>query len=468
MGELPAASHRASLRARRWDAIILGSALPGLVAAARLGMAGHRVLVVEEESPTRAGTPLREPFLIAGGVGGVLGTCLRKLSLPLIDLRRIEPDPLAYQVVFPDARIDVGDLHRTAEELVAWGLAKPEVAEAVLRGLTTAAAAERDALLEAPVVRAWGLRGRGLGGKSAPRHARGLPGEIASPPAELVPFLDSQVRALSNLGDSTPSPEARARLLGTGLEGGAAFATSELNLHGLLRRRVKAVHGEFRIPGAGFALVSVGNQPGIAPARSSELWVGRTLILNAPRGLLPEVLAESEAPLPSLLEVPLPTHRRVFVHLQTDRENLPVGMARRVIRVLDPTRPLAGTNVVSIARYPNTPTGNRVDVIASAVVSLARDSIPEAEGIIEETVRSLMPFAEDRLSRRELDRPRWDDAASLSDPPSGEGWPGEAEIRLSSKPPIYELPRPALASLGVEGDVLLGWRAGDRIAAELG
>ena len=41
-------------------------------------------------------------------------------------------------------------------------------------------------------------------------------------------------------------------------------------------------------------------------------------------------------------------------------------------------------------------------------------------------------------------------------------------IRISSRPPLYELPREALASLGVEGDVLLGWRAGDRIAADLG
>ncbi|GAF80365.1 unnamed protein product, partial [marine sediment metagenome] len=246
MAELPAADRRASLRARRWDAIILGGALPGLVAAIRLGMAGHRVLILEEEIAAATAPLLREPFLIAGGPRGALGVCLRQLSLPLIDLRRIEPDPVAYQVIFPNARIDVGATQLTADELVAWGLAKPEVTQEVLRGLSHASIAELDAMLNSPVVRSGGLRGRGRGGKAHARHARGLPEGASSPPPELAPFFDCQVRALSNLGASPPTPEARARLLGASAEGGAGFATSEVSLRGLLRRRVQAVHGEFR------------------------------------------------------------------------------------------------------------------------------------------------------------------------------------------------------------------------------
>ena len=38
------------LRARRWDVLMLGGAIPGLVAAVRLGMAGARVLVVGSEN----------------------------------------------------------------------------------------------------------------------------------------------------------------------------------------------------------------------------------------------------------------------------------------------------------------------------------------------------------------------------------------------------------------------------------
>jgi hypothetical protein len=41
------------------------------------------------------------------------------------------------------------------------------------------------------------------------------------------------------------------------------------------------------------------------------------------------------------------------------------------------------------------------------------------------------------------------------------------EIRLASRPRVYQLPRAGLAGLGVEGDVLLGWRGAERIAADL-
>jgi len=40
-------------------------------------------------------------------------------------------------------------------------------------------------------------------------------------------------------------------------------------------------------------------------------------------------------------------------------------------------------------------------------------------------------------------------------------------VRLSSRPPIFALERAWLGDLGFEGDLLLGWRAGDAIADEL-
>ena len=57
-------------------------------------------------------------------------------------------------------------------------------------------------------------------------------------------------------------------------------------------------------------------------------------------------------------------------------------------------------------------------------------------------------------------------AGSRTRPP-GQGWPGDTDLRLSSRPPIYHLDRSAVAGLGLEGDLLLGWRAGDAIAEEL-
>ena len=81
----------------------------------------------------------------------------------------------------------------------------------------------------------------------------------------------------------------------------------------------------------------------------------------------------------------------------------------------------------------------------------------------------LMPFARGRMRRlAPLPRPRWDDDLALEDPAAGSGWPGDIDLRLLSRPPVYRLAREQVGVLGVEGDCLLGWRAGEAILAELG
>jgi hypothetical protein len=280
-----------------------------------------------------------------------------------------------------------------------------------------------------------------------------MPAEAATAAPELAPFFDAQVRALSNLGEADPGPEARARLLGAVLEGGATFPSAETTLRGLLRARIRALHGDFRSMPGGFELVSADAEPGVAPARSTDLWLGRALVVNVPRGLLAAALRESDATVPELLDVAEPRVRRARVHLRTRREVIPEGMARRVVRV-------DGERVISIAVYPASPSSDVVDVVASAVAADADE--------IEAAVLELMPFCEGRLVRHPVPEPRWDDDDVLEDPPHNAAWPGEVEIRLASRPRVYQLPRAGLAGLGVEGDVLLGWRSAERITADLG
>jgi len=456
------------LRARRWDAVVLGGALPGLVAAARLGQAGLRVLVVEEESAARIAPPLREPFFLPGPeAGGVLPAILRELKIPLIEARRLETDPLALQVVMPGARVDVEGVARTAEELVAWGLAKPDAAPPLLRALTRAAAAEADAMLDSPVVRSSGLRRLSRPTAAASRHARGLPGEVASPPPEVVPFLEALVRSLGVLAGADPGPEARARLLGSTLHGAVAFPTSEHTLRGLLRERVRSLHGELRSLAGPFALVAADGDPGLAPARSPEVWLGRMLVLNAPRGLVARVSREVDPSLPDALDAPAPRRRRLAVHLRTRAELLPEGMGRRVVLVGDPRAPLEGTNRMTLAVHPLARGSDAVDLVASAVVEADEAASPARADALVRAVEALLPFSAGRLSRHEVPRPRWDDEDAREDPGRAGAWPAEVEPRLLARPPVWELPRSALGCLGVEGELLLGWRAGDRIAAEL-
>lgn len=452
-------------RVRRWDVIVLGSALPGLVAAARLAMGSLRVLVIEEEAAARRPSSEREPFFLPAG--GIVDACLRELTLPLIDRRRLEATPLAYQVVLPTARIDVGAPPRVAQELIAWGLAKPEAARTLVRGLAEAGAAERAALLEAPFVRAGSLRAlvRGVGTTRAPRHARGLPVEAAHPTEALAAFFDAQVRALANTASPTASPEARARLLGAPFEGGLLFAAAGESLAALFERRLTALRVETRVVGERFELVGTPELAGIAPRHAGEFWLARALVLNAPAAPLARTLREGGAAVPEFLDPDAPGGRRVTLRLRAPPEVLPEGMARRVIHVAPAEEP-GEPRVTTIALSPVSD-GHAFEIRASA--SAADRARSAADAALERAVLDLMPFSATRLTRLpEAPAPRWDDESWLEEPGSGSGWPAEAELRLASHPPVYRLARPAVGMLGVEGELLLGWRGGDALRAELG
>jgi len=158
----------ASLRARRWDVLVLGGALGGLAAAVRLGRAGLRVCVVEEADAARLPSFLREPFFLPGLAGeGPLDHALRELGLPPIERRDLVVDPVAFQVLLPDARVDVGRAELLASELISWGLAKPEPALAFVEATAEAGAAASARFGSLEWIRRGGLRGLARGTREA-------------------------------------------------------------------------------------------------------------------------------------------------------------------------------------------------------------------------------------------------------------------------------------------------------------
>ena len=460
-------------RARRWDVLVLGGALPGLVAAIRLGMARLRVLVVEEDTAARTPSLSREPFFLSGGGSeDLLGACLQALGIPMIDRRGFESDPIAYQVLLPEARVEVGGIAATAEELSAWGLAKPEKAREMVRSLEAASQAECEAMREASIVRRGALRSlpRAPGTGRSTRHLRGLPNSVAHPSAELAPFFEAQVRVLSGMGDATPSPESRARLLGSPLQGGSTFNKPGTDLRGLLRHRITSLHGEFRSIDCPFELIELGDHPGIARIGPNDFWLGRTLVVNAPISLVAGALDGWHLdPSPYLqTQGSAPRHRRITVHLRAQRDVVPEALARRAILVSDPAAPLVGANAIGLMVHPSERGGLFVEVVAGAVVVDDPNTLAESDAAVEEAVRRLMPFSQGRISRiPNPARPLWDDEAAAPSPGRGDGWPGEVEISTPGRRPVFCLPREGLAGLGLEGDLLLGWRAGDAIRAEL-
>lgn len=483
------APHRADVRdwrARRWDAVVLGSGVRALVAAARLGMAGHRVLVVEEAAAARLAPPLREPFLLAGQRdGGALDACLRELTLPLIDRRRIRPQPLALQAVSAERRVDLAEPDLTADEWVAWGLAKPEEARRITAALVAAGEARREAALGA----SWVRTGRALGlvrGRTAAAPDATPAAEAADPvwqdEAGLGGVLQAVTRALSNTWDDTVSPAARARLWSSVLAGGAGFDDAPPWLHGLLRRRVQALLGDFRTLDRGFRLVTADGVPGVAVPDSNELWLGRVLVLGCPTSALARV--HDPEGRPGFLE-PGPALRRHRIHVRVRRRLLPEAMAQRLVWHGAPGAAPRGADhlAISIFRDPEAP--EWADLVVRALVDAdAGDAeLARVEAGALEVLQGLVPFAapiapgeasrrgggrdaDSEWTRRPLCHPRWDDDEWL-EPPTGSSEGGEIDLRVSSRPAVYRLERGSLAELGLEGDLLLGWRGGDAIAAEL-
>lgn len=483
MIEIPTLDPSEAPRARRWDALVLGSGLAALVAAARISAAGQRVLVVEEEARATLAPALKEPFFLAGlRDQGMLDATLRALTVPLIDRRRIGNERLAYQVLADPVRLDVGQPLATADELVAWGLAKPDEAQQLVRRLVEAAEAERALLYEAPFVRT-GRRASGAvtlppGGfpptPDGGMGRRGLPAEVTAAQGALARVIAAQIRALSNAASETVSPEAKARLLGLGLAGGAGFADDPPWLVDLFRKRVTSLYGDMRIVSGDFELVQVAGQPGIRVSRTGEIWLGRCLILGAASTALRDAYGDDPLrPPPTVLDRPGPRAYRGAFLFRVPTRVLPEGMGARVILPGTDLADGTPTRTAAVTAFPCQTHPSHVDLVARAVLPDAtpetlEDRLAILRGDLAERLRALMPFCGDELVWIDYERPIWDsDDGWLESASAGQGWPADIDLRRSTRPTVYGLDRAAAGGLGLEGDLLLGWRGGDAIAAEL-
>jgi hypothetical protein len=455
----------ASLRARRWDVLVLGGALGGLAAAVKLGRAGLRVCVVEEQEAARLPPFLREPFFLPGlAGGGPLDAALRELGLPLIERRDLEPDPVAFQVLLPEARVDVGRPELLVAELVSWGLAKPEEAWAFAEQLAEAGAAAARRMSALDWIRRGALRGLVRGARDSEPPAP-LPAALREPAPALAPLLRAWRIATSALASEPLPPEAEARLLAAPLAGGGSFARPDAGLRALLRRRIEALHGEFRTLAGPFRLVELGDDPGVARVGPGDVWLGRALILNAPAARLAAALRGFGQEVPRWLAGPAPRAREVRVHARALRDAVPEPLARRAVLASAAQGCGSPAWPVSLWLEPCARGPQFVELVAGALFPAGADPAP-AEDRVAAVLAQLLPSAGNRVRRAgPVPRPLWDDDGARFDALPG-AWPAPLDLRAGRRA-VYRLAREHVAALGAEGEVLLGARAGDAILAEV-
>jgi hypothetical protein len=455
----------ASLRARRWDVLVLGGALGGLAAAVRLGRAGLRVCVVEEDEAARQPSFLREPFFLPGlGGAGPLDRALRELGLPPIERRDLVIDPVAFQVLLRDARVDVGRPDLLGSELVSWGLAKPEDALAFVEAIGEAGEAAERRMGALEWVRRGGLRGLARASREVePMPA--LPERLRAPPPELQPLLAAWTHAFAGPARTALPPEAFARVLAAPLAGGACFARPDTGLRALLQRRIESLHGEFRTLAGPFRLAELGEDPGVARVAQDDAWLGRALILNAPAAQLAAALRGYGQQPPRWLDGPAPAAREIRIHARALREAVPEPLARRAVIASAASGCGSADWPITLLQEPSARGPQFVELVASAVFPADYDH-GKAEDALATALGGLLPFAGNRVRRANgLPRPLWDDDAARFDASPG-SWPHGLELRASRRA-VYRLAREHVAALGPEGEILLGVRAGDAILADL-
>lgn len=461
MRGFPALEKSQSHRVRRWDALVLGGALPGLIASIALARRGCRVLMLEDSRTARSYAGLREPFHLCGaGAEGILGAALRGLGLPLIDQRRFRTTPEPLQVVTPEARIRLDAAAGAAAELARWGLASAELAQTLMESLETAARLEREALLGPEIVQTGRRRAFGWarGRATDPKSQRGVPEalERAAPPVQQL--CAALLGALGNHGAAEASSEARARLLGSALETAVRVVGEEDGLRGMLQRRAEGLHVDRRLIEGPLRLVSVAGQPGLDSPVSEEVWTGRALVLNASRSALQDAF---EGELPHFLQADPGRDRRQLAHFRAPQERLPEGMGDRLV-VLHPASLASGDSKwVRVRVFPGTRGMSEIVASTDAAADVDRSEL------LDNSVRALLPFCHDWLEAQPLPRTSWDSDLWLPETKSNAGWPRVGALRVSNRPSVYSLERGSLAALGSEGDLLLGWRGGDAIAAAL-
>jgi len=466
-----------------FDAVVVGATLPGVVAASLLAERGARVLLLRDLIPPASyegedGQPcLRRPFIAPGADAfPALTRVLSELKLHHEFVRSIaEPDP-AYQVLLPEHRVDVWrERDRLAEELTReFGDRRCSRALESLKALE-AALGESDEFFDGATplpADTWRER------RVLSRRLRAFP---------IVSGENGGRDPLPGLEGGDP---LRAVLLAPGLLAGRRADGGEGRDHGLVRALGPIVRGLYRLPEGEDRFSQLLLER--FRAKGGECWDGSAEFLESKRSRLEAVRCEGGArcgfqvlvsgaeptrlqellgdaratrKLEKLQNAAAPRGWLGTVNVIIRGEGVPEPLAERSFLIEDPRRPLTGDNLLFLDLAP--PADGKDGALRALRVCAVfgpKERPATADELGERVLarlRTVIPFLDEHLERTEVASQAGDGrdvflAAWAA--PHGGPLAGTLPCRGPLKNLVFAH-RASLPGLGLEGELLAGYRA---------
>jgi hypothetical protein len=385
-----------------YDVVLLGRDLAGLIAATLCARRGLRVLVVDDGAADGGSYSFgpyrlpRAPQVFAGESSPAVRRVVGELNFIQLVKRKIAPHKPAFQVVLPDARVEVSP----DPDVLARELARELPDERAALDGFIARAAEVSRVLEPVLGQDVTFPPDGFWEK---REIARNDSRLPAPGEDLLPGVapGARARALVALpaAFSLPcdpramTPTAVARVFDVWRRGTARFDGGEEALRGLLVEKLRTQHaGEVRALRPGGVLTKWGRAAGLVVAGRDEV-IGCAHILGAlPAAELIEIFAADKAPkrLAALARGLSPTAYRFVLNVVLSGAGVAEGISPVTLAVFDPARALIGDNAVAIHVAEPDDDGR-------VVVTLQANAAPEDGEPLEAALAALRPRLLERL-----------------------------------------------------------------------
>lgn len=391
-----------------YDAVLIGTELPTLLAAGLLGKRGFRVLLVGQGQPMPTYTALghvlpRRPFTLTAEGSPAITRVFHELALRPLMRRRIAPLQPSFQIVMPRHRLDFS----ANPEQIAFEIERefPSVRRAADDFLRSTArtwdAVNR--LLEPDLM--WppsSFLERREHARASTHHPLGRDEHGPPPLAELAddhPLRQSMNTMLrftdgSDLGEG--NPQRLLRLVGASLRSAALREGGYGGLFELLVESIRTHNGEVRFTDrVERILVRRGKADGVVLSPSDEE-IGCHFVINGLPVARAARLLSDRSGLDALLDelgAPRPHFARFTLNMVVHRDALPEGMARNVLLLSQ--RGAADFSERAIWVESERIEGSELAIITAETLLPA--SPPEARSVALSDLRERMLSALERL-----------------------------------------------------------------------